>query len=154
MAFVVWERPPCMTDQSRALEPFEALIGTWSIEAQHRLLEGSVTGHVTSEWLEGGRFLIQHTHYDHEQMPDAISIIGAPETGDGLVSEYFDSRGVRRTYVISLEDQVLRYWRDHPGFDQRFVGTLGPDVLEGVVELAQTPGEWQDDLKITSRRRD
>jgi hypothetical protein len=27
--------------------------------------------------------------------PDAISIIGATETGDGLVMEYFNSRGVR-----------------------------------------------------------
>ena len=33
--------------------------------------------------------------------------------------EYFDSRGVRRTYEISLENGVLRIWRDHPGFDQR-----------------------------------
>ena len=34
--------------------------------------------------------------------------------------EYFDSRGVRRTYGVSLDDGVLRIWRDDPGFDQRF----------------------------------
>jgi hypothetical protein len=27
-----------------------------------------------------------------------MSVIGAPEAGGGLVMEYFDSRGVRRTY--------------------------------------------------------
>jgi hypothetical protein len=42
--------------------------------------------------------------------------------------EYFDSRGVRRTYGISLEAGVLRWWRNFPG-------------------------DWQDDLRATDRRR-
>src|SRR4051794_595217 len=115
MSFVPCDRHRCMTEQERALEPFAALIGNWSTEAKHRLLDDTVTGSVTFEWLEGGRFIIQRSHYDRELLPDAISIIGAPEEGDGLVMEYFDSRGVRRTYRISLEDAALRYWRDHPG---------------------------------------
>jgi hypothetical protein len=47
-------------------------------------------------------------------LPDAISIVGAPEAGDGLVMEYFDSRGARRMYRVSLDHAVLRIWRDHP----------------------------------------
>lgn len=39
--------------------------------------------------------------------------------------ECFDARGVRRTYDASLRDDVLRMWRDAPGFDQRFAATLG-----------------------------
>jgi len=111
-----------------------------------------VPGTVMFEWLEGGRFLIQRSHNDHELFPDAICVIGPPEAGDGLVMEYFDSRGVRRTYGVSLEDGVLRYWRDDPGFDQRFVATLGPDGFEGLSQLARTPGDWRDDLKVTYRR--
>ncbi len=42
--------------------------------------------------------------------------------------EHLDSRGVRRTYGVSLEDGVLRIWREHAGFDQRFSAELGPDV--------------------------
>jgi hypothetical protein len=38
--------------------------------------------------------------------------------------EYFDSRGVRRTYGIALEDGVLRMWRDDPDFAQRFAATI------------------------------
>jgi hypothetical protein len=49
---------------------------------------------------------------------------------------------------------VLRIWRDHPGFDQRFSATLGDDLFEGVFQLAETPGEWQDDMKVTYRRSD
>ena len=67
--------------------------------------------------------------------------------------EYFDSRGVRRTYGISLDAGVLRMWRDHPGFDQRFSATLGPDVFEGQWQLAETPGDWKDDLSVSYRRR-
>ncbi|MEA2155118.1 MAG: hypothetical protein QOE11_1258, partial [Solirubrobacteraceae bacterium] len=48
----------------------------------------------------------------------------------------------------------LRVWRDHPGFDQRLFAKLGPDEFEGVYQLARTPGGWQDDLKMTYRRRD
>ena len=84
--------------------------------------------------------------------PDAISVIGAPEAGDGLVMEYFDSRGVRRTYSVSLDDGVLRIWRDHPTFAQRFSDTVGDDSFEGLWQVAETPGDWLDDLRVTYRR--
>jgi hypothetical protein len=143
-----------MTEPDPRLEPFDALIGTWTTEATHPLVDEVVHGSITFEWLEGSRFLIQRSHNDHELFPDAICVIGAPEAGEGLVMEYFDSRGVRRTYGVSLDGGVLRMWRDHPGFDQRFSGTLGRDALEGQWQLAEAPGDWRDDLNVTYRRRD
>jgi hypothetical protein len=142
-----------MSERDPALEPFEALIGTWEIEASHPMIDGVVPGTTTFEWLEGGHFVVQRSHNEHELFPDGICVIGAPESGEGLVMEYFDSRGVRRTYDISLEDGVLRIWRDAPGFDQRYVATVAADTFEGVFQLARTPGDWQDDLKVTYRRR-
>ena len=139
-------------ERDPSLEPFDALIGTWATEATHPQFEGVVPGRMTFEWLEGGRFLIQRSHNDHELFPDAITVIGPPEEGEGLLMEYFDSRGVRRTYGISLEDGELRMWRDAPGFDQRYSATLGPDAFEGVWQLARSPGDWQDDLKVSYRR--
>ena len=132
---------------------FGALIGTWDTEATHPEVKGVVPGSVTFEWLEGEKFLIQRSRNDHERFPDAIGVIGRPESGDGLILEYFDSRGVRRTYNVSLEDGVMRWWRDQPGFDQRSYAELGPDGFEFVTQLAETPGEWRDDLRATSRRR-
>jgi hypothetical protein len=143
-----------MTERDPALEPFDALIGTWDTEAKHRLVDAVVRGSTTFEWLEGGHFLLQRSQSEHELFPDGISIIGAPEAGEGLVTEYFDSRGVRRTYRVSLDDGVWRIWRDQPGFDQRFSATPAPDSFEGVFELAETPGEWQEDMKVIYRRRD
>ena len=142
-----------MTDRHPALEPFEALIGTWDTEAKHRLVDEVVPGSVTYEWLEGGRFLILRSRNEHELFPDAISVIGAPEAGDGLVMEYFDQRGVRRTYGTSFEDGVWRWWRDHPGFEQRFTARVAPDGFEGLSQLARTPGDFKDDLKVVYRRR-
>ena len=139
-----------MTDA--ALEPFGALIGTWATEATHPSVEAVVPGGTTLEWLEGRRFVVQRFHNDHEAFPDAICVIGPPESGDGLVMEYFDSRGVRRTYGISLDDGVLRMWRDAPGFAQRFEARLGDDAFEGAWQLATTPGEWKDDLRVVYRR--
>jgi hypothetical protein len=143
-----------MTERDPTLEPFDALIGTWATEATHPLFEGVVPGSITFEWFEGGHFLVERSHNDHELFPDAICVIGAPEGGAGLVMEYFDSRGVRRTYRVSLDDGVLRMWRDDPGFAQRFCATLGHDQFEGRWQLARTPGDWQDDLSVTYRRRD
>ena len=131
---------------------FDALIGTWTTEATHPQIDGTVTGRTTWEWLEGGQFLIQRSHNDDDRFPDSISVIGPPEDGDGLLMEYFDSRGVRRTYNISLADGLLRIWRDAPGFDQRFSATLDDDAFTGLWQLARTPGDWHDDLAMSYRR--
>jgi len=142
-----------MTDRDPALEPFDALIGAWDTEATHPMVDAVVPGSVTFEWLDGGHFLVQRLHIDHELFPDSISVIGAPEGGDGLVMEYFDSRGVRRTYGVSLDGGVLRIWRDDPAFAQRFSATLAHDSFEGRWQLARTPGDWRDDLHVSYRRR-
>jgi hypothetical protein len=142
-----------MTERDPALAPFDSLIGTWATEATHPMFDGVVPGSVTFEWLEGGHFVVQRSHNEHELFPDAISVIGAPESGEGLVMEYFDSRGVRRTYGVSLDDGVLRIWRDDPTFAQRFSATPARDGFEGLWQVAETPGDWRDDLRVTYRRR-
>jgi hypothetical protein len=135
------------------LAGFDVLIGAWSTEAKHRLFDEVVPGSATFEWLEGGHYLVLRSHNEHELFPDAICVIGRPESGEGLVLEYFDSRGVRRTYNVSIEDGVMCWWRDEPGFEQRSTAKLAPDEFEFVSQLAETPGEWVDDLKTVYRRR-
>ena len=54
---------------------------------------------------------------------------------------------------VSFIDGVLRWWRDHPTFAQRFEATPAHDTFEGVSQLARTPGDWKDDLRVTYRRR-
>ena len=136
------------------MHSFDALIGTWDTESTHPLFDGgAVAGVVSFEWLEGGHYLIMRSRQEHELFPDGICVIGPPEEGDGLLMEYFDSRGVRRTYGVSLEDGVLRYWRDQPGFDQRFEAVIDGEEFVGQAQLAETPGDWKDDLRVVYRRR-
>jgi hypothetical protein len=156
------------TQRDPALDQLDMLIGTWSTESTHPLVDQVLSGSASFEWLEGGHFLIQRARTDHELFPDAISIIGArvpgdghaaapgdgrgPNPGDGLIMEYFDSRGVRRTYGVSLDEGVLRFLGHFPEFDQRFSARLATDAFVGQWQLARTAGDWQDDLKLDYRR--
>lgn len=66
--------------------------------------------------------------------------------------EYFDSRGIRRTYITTLIDGTLSTHRDHPTFAQRYTATLADDTFTGLWQVAETPGVWADDLAVTYRR--
>jgi hypothetical protein len=60
------------------LEPFDAPVGAWATEATHPAVDAVVPGSTTLEWFEGGHFLVQRSHHDHELFPDSICVIGAP----------------------------------------------------------------------------
>lgn len=138
--------------QDPELEPLNALVGEWTIQATHPAYPGaSVAGRASFEWLEGEQFLIQRSRADHPDFPDAIAVIGV--TG-ALSMHYFDSRGVHRVYEMSLSERVWRIWRDAPGFSQRFTGTVGDhgDTISGLWELSRDGSTWDDDLEIAFRR--
>jgi hypothetical protein len=140
--------------QPANLQPLNALVGEWTSEATHPTLPGLVVaGGATVSWLEGERFLLQRTQADHPDFPDALSVLG--ETDDGLVSHYFDSRGVHRIYRLGFDDGVWRLWRDEPGFSQRFTGTFDDDGdrIVGVWELSSDGSHWERDLEVTFIRR-
>ena len=85
------------------LEPFEALVGTWTTEATHRIYPSTVVrGRSAFEWLDGKRFLIQRSVTDHPEFPDAMAVFGV--TDEQLSMHYFDSRGVYRVYAVSLSE--------------------------------------------------
>jgi hypothetical protein len=152
-------------------EQLDRLVGTWTTEATHPALPGVVVhGTAVVEWLEGKRFLIHRARTDHEAFPDSISIIGnmkrdrvdnasdgsrSATAEPGLSMHYFDSRGVFREYEVSIDDEAWRWWRDAPGFSQRFTGTFAEDGnrIAGRSQLREDDVHWQDDLEITYRRR-
>ena len=142
-------------DPRAKLEPFQALIGEWSIEMTHPMLEDAVVrGWATYEWLEGGRFLIQRASNEHPDIPDSLSVIGVMEGEDGLSMQYFDSRGVHRVYAIGFDGRELTLERDAPGFAQRGSAELSDDgsTLAGVWQLNEDEQGYRDDLAFTYRR--
>ena len=137
------------------LEPFEALIGEWTIEMTHPMVEDTVVrGRATYEWLEGDRFLIQRAVNDHPDFPDSLSVIGVMEGEDDLKMQYFDSRGVHRVYAVGFDGTVLTLERDAPGFAQRVAARLSDDGsnLAGVWQLNEDDQGYRDDLAFTYRR--
>jgi hypothetical protein len=135
------------------LHGWQRFVGRWATQATHPVLSGAVVrGHATFEWLDGRQFLILRWHYDHPEIPDAIAIIGI---ADGQLSmHYFDHRGVYRVYAVSLVEDQWRFWRDVPGFSQRFTGVLSDDgdTITGQGQLSRDGAGWEDDLAITYRR--
>jgi hypothetical protein len=143
--------PDVPGERSPALEAMNVLVGTWSTEFVHVALPDPVHGQTTFEWLDGGRFLIQRSHAQHPQVPGMIGVIGADESGDELVQNYFDSRGVHRTYKMSLRDGIWKVWRDAPGFSQRFEGRISDDgnTIKVLGELCRDDAKWERDFEQT-----
>lgn len=140
--------------QPANLRPLNALAGEWTFEATHPAFPGLVVpGRATVAWLEGERFLLQRTQTDHPDFPDALVVLG--ETDEGLVSHYFDSRGVHRIYQLGFDEGVWRLWRDDPVFSQRFTGTFedNGDRIVGLWEASEDGSHWERDLAITFVRR-
>lgn len=142
-------------DPTKKLEPFEKLIGDWTIEMSHPTLEGTVvTGRTTFEWLEGGHFVIQRAGNDHPQFPDSLCVIGVVGGDGDLSMQYFDSRGVHRVYEVAFDGAELTLKRDAPGFNQRVTARLSDDgsTLAGVWQLDEDDQGFRDDLAFTYRR--
>jgi hypothetical protein len=132
---------------------FEALVGTWTIEAVHRLLPSTVVhGRCTFEWLEGRRFLIQRSVNDHPDFPDGMSVFGV--TDGQLSMHYFDSRGVHRVYAVTLGERAWTASRDAPELSQRVTHSFSDDgdTITGLAKLSYDGSNWEDDLTITYRR--
>jgi Pyridoxamine 5'-phosphate oxidase len=135
------------------LPGWSRLIGRWTTEGAHPLLPGDVIrGQATFEWLAGRQFVVQRSHYDHPDIPDAIAVIGV--TDGQLSMRYFDHRGVYREYAVSLEPGQWRFWRDDPGFRQRFTGTISEDgdTITGHGEMCRDGSTWEPDLALTYHR--
>ena len=131
-----------------ALQP---LVGEWTVEVPF----ASGHGTLSFQWLKGEQFLIQQWTVPVPEAPDGIAIIG-PD-GGRFVQHYFDSRGVQRIYGLSLEDGVLRLWRDAASaddFSQRYSGTISDEGsrIDGVWEIAEDGVTWRKDFDITYRR--
>ncbi len=143
-------------DRDPALDRLDALVGTWTIEA------GPPGGppwpgaaSVTFEWLEGRTFLIERWTIELPEAPDGIAIIGSGDEPGSFRQHYFDSRGIHRTYEMSLDEGVWSLWRDSPDpFPQRFTGMFSDDgrTITGRWEKAEDGSTWSTDFDLTYRK--
>lgn len=138
-----------------ALEPFSVLIGNWQTTGTHALIPNTILhGRTSFEWLENGAFLMMRSEIDEPGVPSGIAIIGSDNDTKECFMLYFDERGVSRKYQVTLRDNIWKWWRDAPGFSQRYQGTItdGGNTIIGKGELAKDGSSWEPDLDLTYRR--
>jgi Ni/Co efflux regulator RcnB len=86
--------------QHAEFQGWQRLVGTLATEATHPSLPGTVvTGQATFEWLEDQRFLIQRSHYDHPEIPDAHRRGRGDRTSDHRRQRVHDPRDRRRHWT-------------------------------------------------------
>jgi hypothetical protein len=138
-----------------ALQPFGVLIGTWKTVGTHPMVPGTTFhGHTSFDWIEGGAFLVMHSEIDEPQIPSGIAVFGSDDATGEYFMLYFDERGVSRKYDVTLRDGVLKWWRNAPGFSQRFTGAIADDgrTIVGNGELCRDGSSWEKDLDLTYTR--
>ena len=138
-----------------ALEPFSIMIGNWNTTGTHGLFPDTVLhGHVSIEWLEDGAFLLMRSEVDDLRFPSTTAIIGSDDAEAKCYMLTFDVRGVSRMYEVSLHNNVWKWWRDTPGFRQRYEGIIGDDgnTITTGGELSRDGSTWEKDLALTYKR--
>ena len=149
-----------VSTRTAALERLRPLVGEWTIEAIFSFTPEPTAGRVTFEGELGGQFLLERSSVEHPDAPDGLAVIAVAEDGDGYVQHYFDSRGVVRSYRMTLRDGVWTLLRDRPDFTpldfaQRYTGTFGGDgqTITGRWETSHDHGvTWEHDFDLNYRR--
>ncbi len=138
-----------------ALNPFAVLIGEWKTSGTHPYFpDTTFHGHTSFNWLEGGAFLIMHSEIDKAGIPSGIAIFGSDDSTGEYFMLYFDERKVSRKYEVSFHDHILKWWRNAPGFSQRYTWTIATDgqTMIGQGELSKDSTTWEKDLELTFTR--
>jgi hypothetical protein len=142
------------------MKEFEPLIGEWHGEGELPT-EPPMRLSVAATVERMGEFIVFRSAGEPAELPDSVSIIGGARSGEPQPMHYFDSRGVKRLFMTSLEDSTWTIWRapgedpngpDGPGFDQRFVGEVSADGtrITGRWERRTGDGgtEWELDFPL------
>ncbi|RVX46203.1 hypothetical protein EDD27_9057 [Nonomuraea polychroma] len=145
-----------------ALARLDALVGRWTVQPK---VPGVGTAWTEFTWQDEGAYL--HQVSDIDAMPDTApqawrenapfpttALIGLDDSTEQFTMLYADARGVHRVYQMTFADGEWRIWRDAPGFNQRFIGTLSPDgdTVEARWEMSKDGVTWDVDFELTYTR--
>lgn len=147
------------------MKDFDRLIGEWHGEGALAEPPMKLTAEATIERL--GKLIVYRSTGEPAEMPATISIVGGAPDGAPQPMHYFDSRGVKRLYLTTVEGSTWKIWRaasedwngpDGPGFNQRFIGEISADgrTIETRWErgLGDAGVEWELDFPMTYVRKE
>ena len=95
-----------------------------------------------------------HSEIDQEGFPAGIAIFGSDDGTGEYFMMYFDERKVSRKYEVSFQDGVLTWWRNAPGFSQRYTWTIidNGNAINSKGQLSKDGKTWENDLELTFTR--
>ena len=138
-----------------ALKALGKLVGEWKTVGTHFAVADKVLrGKASFQWIEGGAFLRWYAEVEEEGFPAGIAIFGSDDATGELFMLYFDERNVSRKHEVSVEDNVVKWWRNAPGFSQRYTWTItdSDNTIVGKGELSKDGATWENDLDQTFTR--
>ncbi|MGP3917330.1 hypothetical protein [Nonomuraea sp. 10N515B] len=149
-----------MESRHPALSRLDVLVGRWTVH-----VPGVGSAWADFAWQDEGAYLRQVS--DIDAMPDTApqawrdnapfpttALIGLDDATEQFTMLYADARGVHRVYQMTFAGGEWRIWRDAPGFNQRFIGTLSPDgdTIEARWEQSKDGMTWDLDFELTYSR--
>jgi hypothetical protein len=142
------------------MKQFDPLVGEWHGEGEMPI-DPPMKISVEAKISRLGKFIVFSTLAKPVEVPDSVSIIGGAPEGEPQPMHYFDSRGVKRLFMMAVEGSTLKIWRapgedwngpDGPGFNQRFSGEISPDgkKITGRWErgMGDAGDRWEIDFPI------
>ena len=138
-----------------ALKAFSVLIGMWNTTGTHPGIPDTILhGRTSFEWLENGALLMMHSEIDDPRFPSTIAIFGSDDSEKEYYMLTFDERGVSRKHEVTLRDNIWRWWRNAPGFFQRYESIIvdNGNTIISKGELSKDGLAWEKDLDLTYTR--
>ena len=146
------------------MKQFDPLVGEWHGEGEMPI-DPPMKISVEAKISRLGKFIVFSTLAKPEEVPDSVSIIGGAPDGEPQPMHYFDSRGVKRLFMMALEGSTLKIWRapgedwngpDGPGFNQRFIGEISADAKKITGRWERGMGDagdrWEIDFPMNYAR--
>ena len=147
------------------MKDFAPLIGEWHGEGEIPI-DPPMKVSVEAKISRLGKLIVFSTVSKPAEVPDSVSIIGGAPDGEPQPMHYFDSRGVKRLFMMTLKGSNLKIWRapgedwngpDGPGFNQRFIGEISADgrTIKGRWErgMGDAGDKWEIDFPINYVRK-
>ncbi|MPZ28956.1 MAG: hypothetical protein GEV12_21800 [Micromonosporaceae bacterium] len=148
-----------MDSRHPVLARLDSLVGRWTL---HLKAAGVGAAWTEFSWQEGGDFLRQFSDADpppptapqawRDNAPfPTTAVIGLDDATEEFTMLYADARGVYRVYRMTFADGVWTVWRNAPGFNQRFTGTLSADgnTMDGQWEMSEDGVTWNLDFELS-----
>jgi hypothetical protein len=141
---------------NEALQAFNAIIGNWDTMGSHGMIPHTVLhGRTSFDLDETGGFIRMNSNIQEEVgIPAGIAIIASDDESGTYLMSYYDVRGVSRIYNVSMQGNVMKWWRDAPSFSQRYSLTVSEDqqTMVGKGEICKDGLAWEKDLDLTYRK--